>query len=220
MIYQTSIYKGLFFANRSLFQLHKAEAIYGLKIRLFWLFFSSAVIFCISGYYGIGSHVLSPELARSTNLQYETVKSYFIIGRFFLGLLYATAVIFIPAAVFWVFSDTFYKKFVVVQVFILPILLLEQISYIILAVFFNLPWFSSPLSLGVIAQYIAKSDFLIYLCASISLFKIWVAVVQYRGVRTLTELSRMKSALLVICIHLLFWSLTTVLALINFNTYL
>ncbi|MCR2821409.1 hypothetical protein [Lederbergia panacisoli] len=220
MIYQTSIYKGIFFLKRSLFQLHNTEAIYGLRIRLVWLFFLSAVVFCVSGLFGIGSHVLSPELVRSSSLHYETLKSYFIIGRFFLGLLYAAAVIFLPALLFWVFSDTFYRKFIVVQTFIFPILLVEQISYIILVVFFNLPWFSSPLSLGVIAQYIMKSGFLIYLCGSISFFKIWIAFMQYRGVRALTMLSRVKSLLIVICMNLLFWSLTAFFASVNFNTYL
>lgn len=220
MIYQTSIFKGLFYPHRSFFQLHKAEAVYGLNIRLFWLFFSSVVVFIISGSFGIGSHVLSPELARSSSLQYETLKSYFIIGRFILGLLYAGSIIFFIALFYWAFSDTFYKKFVIIQAFCLPILLAEQITYIVLAVFFDLPCFSSPLSLGIIAQHITKIDFFIYLFGSISFFKIWVAVVQYRGVRTLIMLSRVKSALLVISINLFFWALTAVLAFINFNTFL
>ncbi|MBS4195809.1 hypothetical protein [Lederbergia citri] len=220
MIYQTSIFKGLFYPLRSFFQLHKAEAIYGLNIRLFWLFFSSSIVFLISGSFGIGSHVLSPELALSSSLQYETLKSYFIIGRVILGLLYTGSIIFFIALFYWTFSDTFYRKFIVVQAFCLPILLVEQVTYIILAVFFDLPWFSSPLSLGVIAQYITKIDYFIYLLGSISIFKIWVVVVQYRGVRTLIMLSRLKSALLVISINLLFWALTAVLALINFNTFL
>ncbi|MCJ8007959.1 hypothetical protein ACFFF5_14765 [Lederbergia wuyishanensis] len=220
MIYQTNISKGLFFYNRTLFQLQKAESIYGLNIRLFWLFLSSAVVFFISGLFGIGSHVISPELARSSNVQYEAVKSYFVIGRLLLGLLYAFVIIYLPALFYWTFSDTFYKKFVVIQVISLPILLVEQITYIILAVFFNLPWYSSPLSFGVIAQYITKSDFVIYLCGAISFLKIWAAVVQYKGVRTLISLSSVKSVLLVIIINLFFWSLTAVFAYINFKTIL
>ncbi|MBS4200661.1 hypothetical protein KHA93_13565 [Bacillus sp. FJAT-49732] len=220
MIYQTSIFKGLFFSNRTLFQLHKAESIYGLNSRLFWLFFLSAIVFCVSGLFGIGSYVFSPELARSSSVQYEAVKSYFIIGRIFLGLFYVGSIIYLLALFYWIFSDTFYKKFVVVQAISLPILLAEQITYIILTVYFNLPWFSSPLSLGVIAQYITKFDYIIYLCGSISLFKIWAVVVQYRGVRTLTLLSRVKSVLLVISINLLFWSLTAGFAFVNFNTFL
>ncbi|MBS4178092.1 hypothetical protein [Lederbergia citrea] len=220
MMYQTRIFKGLLYTNRSFFQLEKAEVIYGLRTRISWLFLASALVFLISGLFGIGSHVVSPELLKSSPLQYEGLKSYFIIGRIIHGLLYAGCVIFLPALFFWMLSDTWYTKMVVLQAFTLPILLVEQTTFILMATKLNLPWFSSPFSLGVLAQYLTDYEYLIYLLGSMSLFKLVAMVVQYEGLRTFAMKSRVEAIVMVLSINLIFWAFGALQAFINFKMLL
>ncbi|MCJ7840621.1 hypothetical protein MUB24_06810 [Lederbergia sp. NSJ-179] len=216
MIYEWRILKGLFHPNQSFYKLAKAEVIEGWRLRIFLLLLASAVIFSLSGWVGIGSHVLSPTLLGESPIEYESVKGLFVIGRFLFGLVYGGMILTLPALCFWLFSEDLYSKFVVIQSFILPILLLEQVSFIILAIGFDLPWYSSPLSLGVIGQYLFTYKYAIFLLGSISIFKVWVMVLQYRGIRTMTSLKRIPLFLIVLGVHLVSWCLSSAMAVINF----
>ncbi|RWR13499.1 hypothetical protein QNH23_18020 [Siminovitchia fortis] len=220
MIYQLRILKGLFYPNRSLFQLEKAEAVYGLRPNILLLFFLSALVFSVSGLAGIGSHVISSELTAVSGGVFEWLKSYFVLGRFIQGLLYAALVIFFQALWFWTLTDAPYPKLVVLQAFILPILLLEQIVNIGLAVQMNLPWFSSPFSFGPAAHYITDKRFLIYFLGCISLFKIWVISIQLYGLRILSSRRRLTSFFIILGIHVIFWLGTAFLAFLNFKKIL
>lgn len=216
LIYELRIFKGLFYPNQSFFKLAKAEVIEGLRLRIFCLLLVSAALFAFSGWFGIGSHVLSPTLLRESPIEYESLKGFFVIGRFLLGLLYGGMILTLPSLCFWLFSQEIYAKFVVIQAFILPILLLEQVSFIILAIGFDLPWYSSPLSLGVIGQYLLTHKYVIFLLGSISIFKVWAMVMQYRGIRTMISLTPFPLVLMVLGIHLVSWCFTSAVAVINF----
>ncbi|MEK3888473.1 hypothetical protein [Bacillus sp. FSL K6-3431] len=216
MIYQIRILKGLFNPIRSFFQLEKAEAIYGLRMKIFWLFLVSALVFAISGWIGVGTHVISPQLVKLTAVQYEGLKSYFVVGRFLLGLLYAGVILYLPPLLFGPLTNTSYSKLVVMQAFVLPILLMEQVTFILLAIGLDLPWYSSPLSLGVIAQYITVKKYIIFLLGCVSIFKLWVIAVQYRGLRMLTTSSPRAIAAMVISFQLVFWSISAFFAYVNF----
>lgn len=157
-----------------------------------------------------------PQLAKVTDAKFEGMKSYFIAGRLLLGLLYAGVVIYLPALWFWTMTDTPYAKLVTMQAFVLPILLLEQATFILLAVGLDLPWFSSPLSLGVIGQYITVEKYVVYLLGCFSIFKLWVIAVQFKGLRTLTLKSRGRILVMVISINLIFWAMTAFFAYVNF----
>jgi len=220
LIYQTRIFKGLFYPNRSFYQLEKAEKLYGLRLRVLWLLLASAFIFALSGWFGIGTHVISPELVKIKDTEYEGLKSYFILGRFILGLLYAAILLSLTSLWFWTMTDTWYTKLLVLQAFTLPIVLLEHITYLLLATGVDLPWYSSPLSLGVIAQYITSNEFVIYLLGSISVFKIWVIALQYNGLRVLTEKSRLGIWIMIIPINILYWSVAALLAYLDFKKIL
>lgn len=220
MIYQTKIFTGLFHPLKSFFQLEKAETVYGLRRRVGLLFFFSAIIFMVSGWFGIGTHVISPLLTGSIETEFEAWKSYFILGRIILGLFYAGVILYLSSLWFWVMTDAYYSKLVVMQVFVLPILLLEQISFILLAIGFDLPWYSSPLSLGVMAQYIFSNTYFSFLFGCVSFFKIWVMVIQFKGLRRLTAKSPLALIAMIISIHLIFWVVTAFFAYINFHIIL
>jgi hypothetical protein len=220
LIYETRIWKILFFPKRSFFQLQKAETIYGLSLRAALLILSSILIFAASGLAGIGSHVFSFELLDLPASLYEWRKSYFIFGRFLLGLLYAGLIIFFSAFVLWTLTDVPYKKLVVLQTAVMPILLIEQAFHILLAIQFHLPWHSSPFSLGPIAQYLTNSPFIIYFLGCISFFKIWVIIIQIYGLSSLSRQKKLLIWILVLAVHLLFWAGTAFLAFLDFNVVL
>src|SRR5690606_24256952 len=169
---------------------------------------------------GIGSHVLSSELPKISSDKYEGLKSYFIVGRALLGAIYVGCIIYLPALWFWTLTDGDFTKITTLQLFIFPILLIEQITYLLLATTFHLPWYSSPFSLGVFAQYITTKKFIIYFLASFSIFKVWAIAIQYFGLVRLTTRSRFQTFAIVLSIHIILWVITASLTYFNFNILL
>lgn len=220
MIYQLRLLKGLLYPKRSFFQLQKAESIYGIRLKISLLFLFSALVFAISGYTGIGSHVFSSELTHDSSGVFEWLKSYFVTGRFISGILFAALVIFFQALWFWTLTDVPYTKLIVLQAFIFPILLLEQAFNILLAIQMNLPWFSSPFSLGPAAHYITDNHFFIYFLGCISLFKIWAITIQLYGMKILSSRRQLPLFLIIIGIHIIFWLGTAFLAFLDFKKIL
>ncbi|VEF46506.1 Uncharacterised protein [Bacillus freudenreichii] len=220
MIYQLRILKGLLYPKRSFFQLEKAESVYDLRLKLFLLFLMSTLVFAVSGFAGIGSHVFSSELTEVSSGEFEWLKSYFIAGRFILGLFYAALIIFFQALWFWTLTDVPYSKLVVLQAFIFPILLLEQAINIFLTVQLNLPWSSSPFSLGPIAQYMTDKRYFIYFLGCISLFKVWVISIQLYGLRILSRRRQLSLFGIVLGVHLIFWLGSAFLAFLDFKKIL
>ncbi|MBO0991489.1 hypothetical protein [Bacillus sp. SD088] len=216
LIYELSIFKGLFYPNQSFYQLAKAETIERWRLRISFLLLVSAAIFSLSGWLGVGSQALSPALLQHSPAEYESLRGFFIIGRCILGLLFAGVFLTLPALCFSLFSHETFSKFVMIQAILLPILLLEQISYIILALRMDLPWYSSPFSLGVIGQYSTNYTYVIFLLGTISIFKIWVMVMQYRGLKPLIHLGRFPLILLIFTVHLISWCGTSAIAMFNF----
>ncbi|MFS0645688.1 hypothetical protein [Siminovitchia sp. 179-K 8D1 HS] len=220
MIYQAGLWKMLFFLKRDVFQLGKAETIYGLTSRVVILFLISAMIFTINGLAGIGSHVFSFELIKLPASQYEWLKSYFILGRFLLGILYAGIIIFFSSLLFWTLTNVPYKKLVVMQAAVFPVLLLEQAVNIVLVMWLGLPWYSSPFSMGAAAQYMTESPFFIYFLGCISIFKVWVIAVQIYGLSSLSRQRKPIIWLLVLGVHLIYWLGTSFLAFLDFQVVL
>lgn len=216
MIYQTRILKAWLHPQRNFIQLANSEIIRGMNARIIGLVLVSGFVFFLSGWFGIGTHVLSPALVESSKAEFASLKSFFLVGRIVLGFIYAGLIITLPSLCFWTFSHVEYSKLVVMQIITLPILLLEQLTFVFLAVSFDLPWYSSPLSLGVIAQYVISNKYIIYLFGTISFFKIWVMRIQYYGLRELSKLSRLPAFLMVLLLNLVAWCLTAALAFINF----
>ncbi|WP_154654379.1 hypothetical protein [Siminovitchia fordii] len=220
LIYQFRILKGLIYPKRSFFQLEKAETVYGLHPKIWLLFLISALVFGISGFVGIGSHVFSSKLTEVPNEEFEWLKIYFVSGRLILGFLYAALIIFFQALWFWTLTDVPYTKLVALQAFVFPIFLFEQVVNIVLAAQMNLPWFSSPFSMGPAAQHMTEKPFLIYFLGCISLFKIWAISIQLYGLRILSSRSPVTSFFITLGMHVIFWLGTAILALLDFNKIL
>lgn len=214
------VLRGLFYPDLYTYKLRDSEYVPGVWKNTAMLVLLSVLIFGISAYFGIGSEYLSKNLTAVSRENYELHKLLFMIGQLIWGLFYGVAMIFIPALFFWTFSDIELKKFVTVQLYVMPVLLLEKVMNIPLATELGLIKTSSPFSLGVIAQYITNNDFIIYFLAAITLFKIWVIFIEYKYIKMLTGKRPGIVLLLVIGINLIFWLFSALFSFIQFEKIL
>ena len=214
------VLRGLFYPDLYTYKLRDSEYVPGVWKNTTMLVLFSGLIFGISAYFGIGSEYLSKNLTAVSRENYELQKLLFMIGQLIWGLFYGIAMIFIPALFFWTFSDIELKKFVTVQLYVMPVLLLEKVINIPLATGLGLIKTSSPFSLGVIAQYITNNDSIIYFLAAITLFKIWAIFIEYKYIKMLTGKRRGIVLLLVIGINLIFWLFSALFSFIQFEKIL
>jgi hypothetical protein len=215
---EVKLLKGLTQTSFFFYQLKEMEVLKGYRRSIFNLFLLSAIIFGLISAFGIGMDPLSKELTKLSPTSYELEKFMFFLGRIIAGILYASIILFVPAVIFWTISEKGeYRKLIIVQTLVLLILLLERLTYIPLSMFFSLDWFSSPLSLGVIAQYITTKPWVIYFLGSFSLFKIWIFYIQYKGLKRLTEKKNWLVWTVILLTNLFFWSITAFLAYIDFS---
>ncbi|MGF2618180.1 hypothetical protein FZC84_18015 [Rossellomorea vietnamensis] len=214
---EIKLLKGLFHPSTYFYQLRESEILKGYTKTIITLFIVSMLIFGLNAGFGWGTVPLSKEITDLSSLDFEVHKFYFLLGRVLLGLLYAAIILFIPSLLFWTLSEAEYKKIVVVQGITLLILLLEKLTYLPLLTFMSLNWYSSPFALGVIGQALTDNSWLKYFLGSISLFKIWAAFIQFKGLKWLTGKKNWVLLLWVAVINLLFWSITAFLAYIDFS---
>lgn len=214
------VLRGLFYPDLYTYKLRDSEYVPGVWKNTTMLLLLSGLIFGISAYFGIGSEYLSKKLTSISQENYELHKLLFMFGQIIWGLFYGAAMIFIPALFFWTLSDIGLKKFVTVQQFVLPILLLEKIIIIPLATTLGLIKTSSPFSLGVIAQYITGNNFIIYFFAAISLFKVWAIFIEFKYVKMLTGKKPGMVLLMVVGINLVFWLFSALFSFVQIEKIL
>ncbi|WP_226675615.1 hypothetical protein [Rossellomorea aquimaris] len=215
---EVKLIRGLRQPSYFFYQLKESEVLRGYKQKIILVFLLSALVFGLVSSLGIGMDPLSKELTTLSPFTYEMEKFLFLLGRIISGLLYAAIILFVPALIFWTISDEGeYRKLVVIQSLVLLILLIERLTYIPLSLFLSLDWFSSPLSLGVITQYITGKSWVIYFLGCFSLFKIWVFYIQYKGIKRLTQQKNWLIWLVILLTNLLFWSVTAFMAFLDFS---
>ncbi|PFA66909.1 hypothetical protein CN378_12425 [Bacillus sp. AFS015802] len=218
---EVKLIRGLRQPSYFFYQLKETEVLRGYKQKIFLVFLLSALVFGLISSFGIGMDPLSKELTELSPINFEMEKFLFLLGRIISGIVYAALILFVPALIFWTISDEGeYRKLVITQSLVLIVLLIERLTYIPLSLFLSLDWFSSPLSLGVIAQYITGTSWVIYFLGTISLFKIWVFYIQYKGVKRLTGQKNWLIWLVILLTNVLFWGVTAFLAFLDFSTLL
>lgn len=216
---EVRLFRGLKHPSTFFYQLNEMEALNGYKKRVSFLFLLSIIIFGLISSFGIGMDPLSKELTKLSPTAFELEKFSFFLGRLIAGLLYAAIMLFFSSLIFWTISNEGeYRKLVITQGLVLIILLLEKLTYIPLSLFLSLEWYSSPLSLGVLAQYITSKSYVIYLMGSFSLFKIWVFYIQYKGIKRLTNQKNWIIWLAILLTNIFLWALNALLAFLNIST--
>jgi hypothetical protein len=216
---EVRLFKGLTQPSLFFYQLTEAEKLKKYRKKVFLLFFLSVFSYGFIAFFGLGMDSLSNELTTLSPTTYELEKFLFFLGRLLAGLLYAAIILFVPSLIFWTISEKGeYRKLVMTQGIVLIILMLEKLTYIPLSLFLSLDWHSSPVSLGVLAQYITSTSWVVYFLGSISLFKVWILYIQYKGLKSLTQQKNWIIWLVILLTNLFFWTITALLAYINFST--
>jgi hypothetical protein len=215
-----NVLRGLFNYKDYTYKLRDIEDVPGVWKKITLLILLSGLLFGISAYFGIGSEYLSRMLTSISSEEYEMHKLLFMVGQALLGLFFGAIMIFLPALFFWTLSDLELKRLLTVQLFVMPIFLLEKSLAIPLALSLGLIQVSSPFSLGIIAQCITGNDFVIYLLSYISIFKIWAVVIEYKYLRMLTDRNPKIIMLIVIGINLVIWLFASLFSFIQFEKIL
>lgn len=209
MAYRLQLLKGLFRTTHELAQLSQAEKIRGLWTKFSLLILISVLLSLLAGALGIQSEGISAYMAESDMYTYEWLKLLFTGGAGLAGLLLPLFYIFIPALLFWTFLELEFKKLIALQCVAFSIYLIEFALLIAWNVFFSIPRDSSPFSLGVITQYATDNAIAVRFFSFITIFQIWILVIQYRFLRTSEARKPLFVFLLVLLTGLAFWILST-----------
>jgi hypothetical protein len=220
MIYRVQLFRGLKEPYIIGHQLTKSEKIEGTWKYTIILTLASLLIYSISAYLGIGNETLSNQIYQLTSSEFEASKLLFAAGQVLIGVLGTILFIFLPAFVFWVFSDTDYIKLVNIQLIITTIILLEKAISIPFHFYLGLDQVSLPFSLGVIAQYVTDNRFIILALAQITFFQIWALTLQYTYVKSILDRSNKVVLAIVITTNLFIWLAIALYSYIDFEKIL
>ncbi|MBM7690725.1 hypothetical protein JOC77_000128 [Peribacillus deserti] len=220
MVYRVRVLKGMAEPNIFRYGLSSAEALSGLWVRIILALLSSAFLFTLSGFLGIGSESLSGQITRLSPSEFETAKLVFLCGQLLSGLLYAGIILFFFGLFFHILFDIEYKKILAVQLIALTIGLVSKAVSMLMAIFAGIGTSASPLSFGVIGHYLTDFDPLRFFLGQISVFQIAIIAFQFYMFRSLSEKKPGFILLLLILLHMLFWIIQAVLLAINLGKFL
>lgn len=219
-MYYVRLFKGLREPYITAQQLIKAETIGGYWKKLFLLLFITCLLAATTAYFGIGNELLAKELNSLSNTEFEATKSLFAGGQIISFLLGAIFTITIPSLFFWAISEIEWKKYIVVQCFVLTILLIEKLVMIPFVIFIGLPDISNPFSLGVIGQSLTSNSIILQFLAQITIFKIWAIILQIKYIKLMAEQTTKRTAWIVIGFNLIIMVIAVFLAMMDLEKLL
>lgn len=217
MIFQIRLLRGLRRPNDFLYELRTTESVGTVWRYVLVLILISGFVFGLSGYAGIGSEYLSKKFLTLSPEELQIQKAFFVVGQTLWGFFFGLVMLYLSSFWFWSMTDTDLNRFMIMQLLVLIILLLEKILLIPVSLLLGVPEISSPFSLGPVAQSLTDNSFLIYFFAGITLFKVWGMYVQYLYVRALTEKSRVVVLTLVLALNLIYWLMSAFFSIIQFE---
>lgn len=217
MLFHVQLWRGLRTPYISSHQLNKAEKYSGIWKKTSLLLVVTFVLATISAYFGIGSEQLSKLIYETTDTQLSTIKALFAMGQVLQSVLVTALIIFFPALIFWIFTDVEYRKLVVMQLYAASIFLIEKALILPMKLYWGLDHASSPFSIGVIAQYLTDYELISNFFGAISLFSIWVIILQFKYLRVITEKSAKYILILILSINLFMWVFFALFTFIKFE---
>lgn len=216
-MFRIRLMRGLRHPSYFSYELNTIETVGKVWKHALFLILLSGLLFGATAYLGINSEYLSKKLTQLPRDEFEMHKALFILGQVLWGLFYGAVVIYIPSLFFWSLSDQEMRPILVVQFLVLLILLLEKVVLIPVNLSLGVPEISSPFSLGPIAQSLTGNQFFMYFFACISLFKLWAMYIQYMYLNVLIEKSAKFVLGMVIGINILFWLMSALFSIIQFE---
>lgn len=220
MVYYVHLFKGMLNPSTFSYQVEKAEEIRGLWKKVVFLILISIFLSTIASYYGVGMDFLAKEITGISQQELEAKKLMTSIGKVIWGAGYAAFVLFGWSIILWALMDLQYKKLVVIQLVVLAILLLEKAILLPFNISLGISPEYSPFALGVIARYITSNMIVVYILSHISIFKIWVIIFQYTCIKKMSEKSPKVILILLVCVNLFFWLVSTLLSYLKIESLL
>ena len=217
MMFQIRLMRGLRNPNYFMYELRTTETVGRVWKHSVLFILISGLVFGLGGYFGMGSEYLAKKFLTMSSEEFQMQKALFVIGQAVWGLFYGAGILYFSSFWFWSMTDIELNRYIVMQMLVLFILLLEKAIMIPLGLILGVPEISSPLSLGPITQSLTENSFLIYIFAGITLFKLWAISVQYIYVRALTEKSRVVTLSIVLGLNLLLWLMSAMFSFIQFE---
>lgn len=219
-MYHIRLFRGIWEPHVEAQQLVKAEKVGGFWIKALLLLVITFLLAALSAYLGIGNEIMSKEIHVRSNTEFEAVKLLFAGGQIIWSMLAAIIILTIPSLFFWALSDIEWKKFIIMQFYVLTILLIGKIITMPFAIFIGLPDISNPLSLGVIGQYLTSHNIILQFLGGITIFNIWAMVLQYKYVKVLSGRSRLQTALFVVGFNLILLAISVFLQIMDLEKLL
>lgn len=210
--------KGILKPNEYCTELQEAEQYSYYRLNLFILLLVSIFVYVLSGAFGIGTESISSELSSINNHAFEARKQLFLIGRLLQGILVPCILIFGSALYYFAFLNGSYRKFVVVQLNVFGIFLIEKIIQFPLFLLLNVDATSDIFSLGIVAQYISSNEILIHFLSELTLFRIGMFVYSYFYLSRIVE-SRKKTFIVVGMLFLLYWIFVSFMSYIKIGFF-
>lgn len=111
-----------------------------------------------------------------------------IISDGVLGILVFLTIILVGALFFWpFFQDVGYKRLAFIHSYGVFILLIGMVLQLPFIAFLHEPAYISPFSIGVYVDLLIDDPFWLHFSYSISIFLVWVMVVQYAAIKQATS---------------------------------
>lgn len=217
MTYRVNLLKFFFPMDDHLFRVKKAETLKNLWKVCSILVLFSVVIYAWMAILGLGSDIISSDVATFNLVQYEESKFWFVLGRMSFAIIFALLVLFLSSLLFYVVTGISYRKLLIMQQVVLLIMLIERITWIPLVVFWGLDWFVSPLSFGIIASYFTSKIWIICFFGAISLFQLWIIWFQVKFIIYMSSIRKRWIWASVILLHIVYWVIVAGLAFIDIH---
>ncbi|QSS99659.1 hypothetical protein IMZ31_16565 [Pontibacillus sp. ALD_SL1] len=203
----------LFFRRENTFsRMYHAEKVDHLWRRVFLFIFLTMLVYISSAWFGLGMDVISTRATSLTFEDYEVRKLFFLFGRALFGLIFAILILFGSPFLLWMFTGIPYRKLIALHLPILMVLLIERIFWIVVLVNTGLDWYVSPVSFGIITSYFTDIPWIIYFFGAISVVQLWIVWFKIKTVHYFTKWKRWQAWLLVIMLHMIYWSATAAIA--------
>ncbi|MFE8701789.1 hypothetical protein ACFYKX_14410 [Cytobacillus sp. FJAT-54145] len=217
MLFNVRLLSGLTDPNTCSYQISKAEKITGIWKQACILLVLSAILASIAALLGIGNEMISKQIYELSANEYEVAKALFGLGNVMQETVITLLTILFPSLVFWIFSDSEYRKLIIIQLYVAVIYLIDRAVSIPFQLWVGVDQHSSPFSLGVFAQYLTEAEIIIFFFSNISLFSIWAIVIQYKYLTTIAEKSKKLILAVILSTNLFIWIVSAIFSYIKFE---
>ncbi|BDG37550.1 hypothetical protein [Saccharococcus caldoxylosilyticus] len=204
MMYKSNPLKEILHPKIAFAQLREAERVKNVILVALLLLLMNVILSLLRAYFGIGTEELTKHLDRYTGEQFAFLQLLFAFGHALGGLCVPLLFLFISSIIYYLLFDIDFVKLLTIQLPILLIFLLEDLFLFPFQLCFGVKDLFSPFSLGVWGPYITKHAFIWALLRTVSLFSIWAISIQIIALRSLTEKSVQRIAMIVIAVYLFF----------------